>query len=110
MKSQDTNISSKYYIIKNRFTIVFMFDKSQTYLYWDVEGVENHRITVSAKGPFNNTLSVSENKQWRDEEVERSYFIDRCRYTEDEINDMWIKYFNIWKDTLNNLDPKNMTL
>lgn len=92
------DIDNEYYIIEDRAVIVFQFKSSDTYAYWDVLGKEDHRLIVSAKGPFDNKLEVKPGESWLNFRYDKDSFIEKIGISEKDIISLFAGYSTDWAE------------
>lgn len=104
-------VDLEFYSTAKRNVIVFQLDEER-YIYWAVTGGEDHRIIVSAKGPFDNKLNEKDSgeaKQWKESEVDEEKFITNCKLKKFEIIGLFEKYILLWLDNLMIFSSKTLS-
>lgn len=91
-----SKITQQYYIIGERAVIVFQLGTRDKYCYWDVLGGEDHRLILSAKGPFNENLYVKPEKPWSNYRVSEDDFMELTKMTGLDFKKLWASYSTDW--------------
>lgn len=94
------DVRLEYYSTGKRNIIVFQL-KEEKYIYWAVTGGEDHRIIVSAKGPFDNKLSQEDSGspvKWSDVQVNEDEFMVSVKMERSTIMKTFEKYILLWLD------------